>query len=457
MFLVSIVVEDANNFRILASWYILDQDTSFPPPGIGMPYDVNAPHDRIDAKFPGARKTLLDSAYEGQVLVKNSNNALPLKSPRMVSVFGYDAKSPDKRVFNTGLVDLDHSISADLGTLPLIQENHTLSVGGGSGDNSPAYVDAPLNALQRRAQEDGSSLLWDLESQDPAVNPTSDACLVFINAFASEAYDRQGITDEYSDTLINNVADKCSNTIVVVHNAGIRLVDNWIDHENVTGLVFAHLPGQDTGRAIVDLLYGDINPSGRLPYTVAHETEDYGHLLHVSKREGKFWRFPQSDFTEGVNIDYRAFDAQDIKPRYEFGFGLSYTTFDYSDLDITQHDKSPSEFPPNAPIEQGGNPHLWDEVAVVSAMVANTGAIDGLEVPQLYIGIPGGPVRQLRGFEKVFIPAGEKKQVGFTLNRRDLSVWDVESQQWLLQRGDYKVYVGRSSRDLPLKGVLEIV
>jgi beta-glucosidase len=443
--------------RILASWYILGQDTSFPPPGIGMPYDVNAPHQRIDAKFPGARETLTKSAIEGQVLVKNVRESLPLKSPRMVSVFGYDAKSPDKIVFNTGLVDLNHSISAtDLGVLPYIQENHTLSVGGGSGDNSPAYVDAPINALQRKAQEDGSSLLWDLESQDPAVNPTSDVCLVFINAFASEAYDRQGLSDEYSDTLVTNVANKCNNTIVVVHNAGIRLVDAWIEHENVTGLVYAHLPGQDTGRAIVDLLYGKINPSGRLPYTVARKAGDYGHLLHASKREGMFWRFPQSDFTEGTMTDYRAFDSQGIEPRYEFGFGLSYTTFDYSGLLVTQHDDSPAAFPPDAQIEQGGNPHLWDEIATISVVVANSGTLDGSEVAQLYLGIPGGPVRQLRGFEKVHIPAGEEVQVAFTLTRRDLSVWDVASQQWWLQRGDYKLYVGRSSRDLPLQEILHI-
>ncbi|OJJ52197.1 hypothetical protein ASPSYDRAFT_1170419 [Aspergillus sydowii CBS 593.65] len=443
--------------RILASWYMLGQDTSFPAPGIGMPYNVNAPHNRIDATFPGAKETLLKSAAEGQVLVKNSRDSLPLKSPRMVSVFGYDAKSPDKLVFNTGLVDLNHSISADLGVLPLIQQNHTLWVGGGSGDNSPAYVDAPINALQRRAQQDGSSLLWDLESQGPAVNPTSDACLVFINAFASEAYDRQSVTDEYSDTLVTNVADKCSNTIVIVHNAGIRLVNDWIDHENVTGLVFAHLPGQDTGRAIVDLLYGDINPSGRLPYTVARAAEDYGHLLHVSKRQGKFWRFPQSKFVEGVNIDYRAFDAHGIEPLYEFGFGLSYTTFQYTDLLISQHDDSPFPFPPAARIEQGGNPHLWDEVAVVSATVTNTGRIDGSEVAQLYIGLPGGPVRQLRGFEKVYIPASEQVQVAFPLTRRDLSVWDVARQEWWLQRGDYKIYVGRSSRDISLQGSIQII
>lgn len=436
---------------------MLGQDTSFPAPGIGMPYNVNAPHNRIDATFPGAKETLLKSAAEGQVLVKNSRDSLPLKSPRMVSVFGYDAKSPDKLVFNTGLVDLNHSISADLGVLPLIQQNHTLWVGGGSGDNSPAYVDAPINALQRRAQQDGSSLLWDLESQGPAVNPTSDACLVFINAFASEAYDRLSVTDEYSDTLVTNVADKCNNTIVIVHNAGIRLVNDWIDHENVTGLVFAHLPGQDTGRAIVDLLYGDINPSGRLPYTVARAAEDYGHLLHVSKRQGKFWRFPQSKFVEGVNIDYRAFDAHGIEPLYEFGFELSYTTFQYTDLLISQHDDSPFPFPPAARIEQGGNPHLWDEVAVVSATVTNTGRIDGSEVAQLYIGLPGGPVRQLRGFEKVYIPASEQVQVAFPLTRRDLSVWDVARQEWWLQRGDYKIYVGRSSRDISLQGSIQII
>lgn len=411
-----------------------------------MPKDPNTEHHRVIATSPASKDTLLQSAIEGHVLVKNTNKALPLKSPHLLSVFGYDAKGPEVLEYK----------NITFSSSPLIQENHTLWVGGGSGENSPAYVDAPIDALQRQAQEDGSSVLWNFNSLNPQIDLTSDACLVFINSYATESQDRQSLTDEYSDKLVTNVANKCNNTMVIVHNAGIRLVDAWIENENVTAVIFAHLPGQDTGRALVDLLYGKSNPSGRLPYTVARKAQDYGSLLHPSQREGECWLFPQSNFTEGVLIDYRAFDAHNITPRYEFGYGLSYTTFEYSDLQIRQSNISTSAYPPNVTIEQGGNPHLFDEVLTVSATVANTGSVDGEEVAQLYIGIPNGPIRQLRGFDKVRIVAGETAPVAFPLKRRDLSVWDVTAQQWHLQEGKYKVYVGKSSRDLPLTGSFSI-
>lgn len=420
-----------------------------------MPHDVNANHQRIIARYPAEKGTLLQSAIEGHVLVKNVKAALPLQAPRLLSVFGYDARTPPTLEFSTDILEANHSLTADSQSQPLIQ-NHTLWVGGGSGSNSPAYVDAPIEALQRQAQEDGSSVLWNFDSSNPAVDPTSDVCLVFINSYSSETFDRAALTDEYSDTLVRNVASKCNNTMVIIHNAGIRIVDAWVEHENVTAVMFAHLPGQDIGRAAVELLYGGANPSGRLPYTVARQAEDYGSLLCHSKRAGKYWLFPQSNFTEGLLTDYRAFDAHGIDPRYEFGYGLSYTTFDYANLRIDQPQVSATPYPPSAPIEQGGNPHLWDEVLTISVDITNSGAMDGDEVVQLYIGIPHRPIRQLRGFEKLRIVAGETTSVAFSLTRRDLSVWSVTAQQWHLQKGKYQVYVGRSSRDLPLLGEFTI-
>lgn len=316
-------------------------------------------------------------------------------------------------------------------------------------------------------------------STQPVVDTASDACLVFINAFATEGADRIGLRgksphhhplflllpssiltlsdpDDYSDSLILNVASSCSNTIVTIHNAGIRLVDQWIEHPNITAVIFAHLPGQDSGRALVQLLYGVQSPSGKLPYTVAKNESDY-NTLSPDLPEGIFQLFPQSNFTEGVYIDYREFDAKNITPRYEFGFGLSYTTFSYSDLEIELlPGVSTSELPPASPILEGGIASLWDVIAQVHATVSNTGSVDAAEVAQLYVGIPGGPVKQLRGFAKVDVPAGSNVTVEFDLLRRDLSEWDVVQQSWVLQQGSYPIYVGSSSRDLPLTGTLTI-
>jgi beta-glucosidase len=263
-------------------------------------------------------------------------------------------------------------------------------------------------------------------------------------------------SDDYSDGLILNVANNCNNTIVIIHNAGPRLVDQWIEHPNITAVLFAHLPGQDSGRALVQLLYGQQSPSGKLPYTVAKNESDY-NTLSPDFPEGEFELFPQSNFSEGVYIDYRNFDAKNITPRYEFGFGLTYTTFSYSDLEIELLPGVPtSELPPTSAIVEGGIPTLWDVIAQVHATVSNTGSVTATEVAQLYVGIPGGPVRQLRGFSKVGVPAGGSVTVEFDLLRRDLSAWDVEQQSWVLQQSNYSIFVGSSSRNLPLTGTLSI-
>ncbi|KAH6646223.1 glycoside hydrolase superfamily [Truncatella angustata] len=464
--------------RILASWFQMKQDTDFTSPGIGMPADLSAPHEVVDARDPTARSTLFDGAAEGHVLVKNTNGALPLNSTqtKLISLFGYSAKAPNRNNYEEA-AEGDYfgswSIGAEpanitelndgfFGNIELLKSaialNGTMVSGGGSGATAQNLMSAPYDALVAQAYEDGTALYWDFESGSPLVNPTSDACIVMGNAWATEGYDRPALRDDFTDGLILNVADQCANTIVVFHNAGTRLVDVFVDHPNVTAIIFAHLPGQDSGRALVSLLYGQTNPSGRLPYTVARNETDYGDLQkpHLTLN-GTYQVYPQSNFSEGVLVDYRHFDAYNITPRYEFGFGLSYTTFEYSDLAVAKTDATIDEYP-SGNIVEGGQADLWDVIANVTVIVENKGDCDGKEVAQLYVGIPGGdaPVRQLRGFEKVLIQAGETATVQFGLTRKDLSVWDVVAQKWQLQEGSYNIFVGRSSRDLPLSGTLTI-
>lgn len=221
-------------------------------------------------------------------------------------------------------------------------------------------------------------------------------------------------------------------------------------------LTLIEITGQDSGRALVSLLYGDFSPSGKLPYSVPMNESAFGALLSPALPAAPYTLFPQDDFTEGVNIDYRAFEAQNITPRYEFGFGLSYTTFGYLNLRILARSGVSRTTYPTGLIREGGAEDLWDVITTVTADVKNTGAVDGAEVAQLYVGIPGGPIRQLRGFSKVHIQAGHTATVRFDLTRRDLSVWDVVAQQWKLQSGKYYIYVGASSRILHLDGTLII-
>ncbi|CZT13258.1 hypothetical protein WAI453_005398 [Rhynchosporium graminicola] len=451
--------------RIVASWYQMGQDTSYPE--IGLPANYVSPHKSVYARDPSSQPIVFQGAVEGHVLVKNVNKTLPLKKPRIVSVFGYDSMTPPVTSlvaagsrFILGFMsnlnwDWLRSIRYPFEAPGQIAPNGTLIVGGGSGGTSPPYISAPWDALTERAYKDGTQIYGDALSTNPNVHYNSDACLVFINAFATEGADRPGLHDDYSDSIILNVASKCSNTIVVIHNAGVRLVDQWIDHPNITALIFAHLPGQDSGRALVSLLYGDESPSGKLPYTVAKNESDYN--VDVKHPEGEFYRFPQDDFTEGVYIDYRDFDKKNITPRYEFGFGLTYTTFSFSALTTSfVFGANTSYNAPDSPIVEGGQQSLWDTIATVSAVITNTGDVIAKEVAQLYIHIPGGPVKQLRGFEKVEIAPGKSARVKFALQRRDLSEWSVVEQAWVLQSGSYEVWVGSSSRDLPLAGELTV-
>lgn len=261
-----------------------------------------------------------------------------------------------------------------------------------------------------------------------------------------------------------NVASKCPNTIVVMHNAGIRLVDEWIDHPNVTAVVFAHLPGQDSGRALVEVMYGVQSPSGRLPYTVARRAQDYGLLLWPVRPDNTTNYYPQSNFTEGVYIDYRDFQKRNVTPRFEFGFGLTYSKFEYSSLEVSLLNASNAGLLPGlSPVVEGGPVALWDGIARVKATMTNSGNATAAEVAQLYVSIPGGdpgqgeayydvPVSQLRGFDKVLLRPGESAVVDFELTRRDLSVWDTTRQAWVMPRGVVSVAVGASVLDIRLRG-----
>ncbi|PQE07866.1 beta-glucosidase M protein [Rutstroemia sp. NJR-2017a WRK4] len=470
--------------RIIATWYQMGQDANFTTRGVGIPINPDLPHTPVNGKAPGSKANILQGAIEGHVLVKNVNNALPLKEPALLSIYGYDA--PAQTAYNVpngtlndlasyftnpagiqgayaileyflgfGSLNLTAWIPTLIPGFPKLEKANIKSPsGGGSGSSSPPYISSPFEALSQRAYEDSTSLYWDFTSPTPQVDPTSTACLVFINAFATESLDRSGTHDAYSDNLILSVASRCANTIVVLHNAGIRLVDTFADHPNISAIVYAHLPGQDSGRALVKLLYGEENFSGKLPYTVARNESDYGNLYTHAVPSGAFARFPQSDFTEGLAIGYRAFEAKNITPRYEFGFGLSYTKFQFLGLQIRKVSNGTLPPYPTGEIIPGGRADLWDNVAVVTAQVANVGGIDGAEVAQLYVTLGG--YRQLRGFEKVFVGRNGSAEVSFGLTRRDLSSWDVQAQEWVLKEGEYEVAVGASSKDLRLVGTLSL-
>ncbi|KAK4542052.1 hypothetical protein LTR36_007083 [Oleoguttula mirabilis] len=470
--------------RIVATWYQLGQDESLAL-GAGLPPNLLLPHNYTDAKDAAAKPSLLQQAIEGHVLVKNTNGALPLNKPKVLSIYGYDAVAqttyvPDGQLFpqsweviGLGLAQFDGIASnSPVPDAPEVQ-NGTLVVGGGSGSNTPAYISSPYDAIQARAYDDDTAIFFDFTSTDPSVIASSDACLVFVNEYSSEVWDRPGLADPASDTLVSNVASTCNNTIVVIHNAGIRLVDAWIENPNVTAVLYAHLPGQDAGRAVAQILYGDVTPSGRLPYTVAKQASDYGNLLGPCLNEPASLS-PQCDFTEGTNVDYRSFLARNVTPRFEFGYGLTYSTFEYSALGITVNatatpndtvvapvyvNGTTNENSNNTGIGVGGLQSLFESVGTVQASIANTGDVAAAEVAQLYLQIPATSsnssnptTRVLRGFQKVMVSPNATAQVDFNLRMKDVSTWDVVRQAWVVPSGEFQVFVGKSVLDTPLTG-----
>lgn len=199
--------------RILASWYYLDHDDDYPSPAIYSNLDQ---HDPVDVQDDHT-SIIREVGAAGTVLVKNVNNTLPFERPTFLSVYGYDATLKAVPWENPSRYGGGYEVNFGWDTL-----NGTLITGGGSGGSTPPYIISPFQAIQERLIRDRGILRWDFSSEDPSppyVN--SDACLVFINAYASESFDRTTLADDFSDRLVNNVATTCSNTIVVMHTAGM--------------------------------------------------------------------------------------------------------------------------------------------------------------------------------------------------------------------------------------------
>jgi beta-glucosidase len=445
--------------RIMTPFYYLGQDKNYPlvDPSSGdlntfspkstwfqefnlnstRSRDVRGNHDVLIRKL-GAAST---------VLLKNVNNTLPLKAPNSIAVFGNDAGEDTQGFYNQANF-----------------EYGTLSVGGGSGTGRLTYLVAPLAAINAKAKTYGALVQQFLNNTliatsdiSTLINPTPPAvCLVFLKTWAEEGEDRESLeTDWDGNAVVESVAAYCRNTVVITHSSGINDLP-WADHPNVTAILAAHYPGQESGNAIADILYGEVNPSAKLPYTIALDKDDYNGLptTAVNSTDPYAW---QAYFDEKLEIDYRYFDAKNIPVRYEFGFGLSYTTFELSDIAITKICDGPVTSVPGAqPIAPGGNPALWEGLYTVNVTLTNTGSVGGATVPQLYISLPsapaGTPLKQLRGFEKVGLEAGASDVVSFALMRRDLSYWDVVQQEWVVPSGEIGVSVGFSSRDLRLTG-----
>jgi beta-glucosidase len=307
----------------------------------------------------------------------------------------------------------------------------------------------------------------------PANLKTYDAVVItagFDQSYEGEGADRAAVQGnrpgsfempEHQDDLIQKMAAANPHTVVVLHGGGSMDVQKWI--AQVQGLVHVIFPGQDGGRALAEVLFGEVNPSGKLPFTFEKRFQD----------NPAYPNYPATDVTgttavyrEGIFMGYRGFDKNGIEPQYPFGYGLSYTTFAYSDLDIIL----------SKPNDEGEEDHLarasipisklkeddseGHDLVKVSFTVTNTGRSPGAEIAELYVGeqnptVPR-PIKELKAFQRVFLQPGDSKGVTLELDQRSFAFFDTARHLWVAEAGTYKISVGGSSRDLPLSGRVEL-
>lgn len=278
----------------------------------------------------------------------------------------------------------------------------------------------------------------DEDEQVAAIAAQADVALVFVGTteeHETEGRDRDSweLPGEQAD-LIRRVAQANPRTVVVLHNGAPLAMADWAG--SVAGILEGWFAGQETGYAVADVLFGDVNPSGKLPDTLPVRYAHNPSFLHYPGENGHLL------YGESIFVGYRYYDAKAIKPLYPFGFGLSYTQFEFSNLRLSA-------------AEIG-----LDDTLTVEVDVTNIGQRAGQEVAQLYVRDPQSrlvrPPKELKGFQKVALEPGETKTVTFTLTRKELSYYDPSQKGWVAEDGAFEVLVGNSSRDISLHAAFQL-
>ncbi|ORX46002.1 beta-glucosidase [Piromyces finnis] len=398
--------------RIIRTLYKAGQMENFP--------DVNLYVDTLtEENIALNRKVGADS----NVLLKNAEAILPIKGVNKIAVIGKDSM-PTKFCEDMKCAD------------------GTLALGWGSGTTDFKYVIDPLSAVTERAKQDNIEVVSygedDAEGGAEAAKD-ADLAIVFVQADSGEEYitvegnagDRLNLDLWHGgNELIDAVASVNENTIVVIHAPGPVNVP-FLD--KVKGVIFAGMPGQETGHAIADVLFGDVNPSGHLPYTWAPREDYPTDVKYEPEYPDGGEKMTVYDYNEGLFVGYRWFDKQGIEPTFPFGYGLSYTDFQFENLE--------------------GD--MEDDGLYVTLTVTNTGDVAGAAVPMIFLSFPDvvkdHPARVFKGFDKVMLQPGESKEVTIFIDNHDLSYFDVDAMEYVKpEEGKYTIYAGSNARDLPL-------
>lgn len=360
------------------------------------------------------------AAAESMVLLKNENAILPLDTGTLSSI----------------------SVIGRTATEPRFQ-------GGGSSKVNPTKVDIPLDEIRKAAGDqiavsyapgypDKNELDENLLGEAVELASSSDVALLFVglpDRIESEGYDRPHMDlPENQIRLIEAVAQVQPNTVVVLSNGSAVNMTPWVNQ--VPAVLEAWLSGQAGGGAVADVLFGKVNPSGKLSETFPVKLSDNPSYLNFPGENGTV------RYGEGLYIGYRYYDKKQIRPLFPFGYGLSYTTFTYSDLVLDKRLMKDTE------------------TLTVKVKVSNAGSRAGKEVVQLYVrprqSRLNRPDKELKGFAKLQLQPGETKEAVFTLTERDFAYYDPAFKDWVVDSGEYDILVGKSSAEICLQDTVHV-
>jgi beta-glucosidase len=352
-------------------------------------------------------------AEEGMVLLKNDGDELPLDAAKLhtIAVIGpYAAKA--------------------------------MTGGGGSSHVIPLYTVDPVTGIQKRVGDNVKVDFADGADVEQAVSlaKSADVAIVMVGDRESEGHDHPIALTNHQDALVEAVAAANPHTVVVL-KSGTAILMPWVDQ--VPAILEAWYPGEEDGNAVAAILFGDVNPSGKLPLTFPKQLSD----LPANTPEQYPGVNGEVHYSEGIFVGYRHFDEQDIQPLFTFGYGLSYTTFGYKKLAVSPGDVSLK--------------NISKRKITIALDVTNTGKRTGEEVVEVYLGLPSTPdmpqpPKQLKAFAKISLNPGQTRRVRLKLDAQSLRCWDTDTHGWTILPGTYRVMAGSSSRDLPLEGTFTV-
>lgn len=355
------------------------------------------------------------------ILLRNEDSILPLNKDKLarLAVIGRLAKLPRYQGSGSSRVNAAKLENA-------YQEIEKITAGAVRVDYADGY------------QLEHDQLDQELINQAKKVAAAAEVAVIFAGLperYESEGYDREHINIPLNQQrLIEEVVSVQKNVVVVLNNGAVVNMRPW--NNKVKGLLEGWLTGQAGGGAVADVLFGRVNPSAKLAETIPLKLSDYPAYLNYPGKKGKV------KYQEGIFVGYRYYDAKDMEVLYPFGYGLSYTSFAYSDLQLSKKEMNESER------------------LLIKVKVKNTGDIAGKEIIQLYLRDLEcreiRPEKELKAFTKVALKPGEEKEVTLVLEGRDFAYYEEEIKDWYVESGDFEILIGKSSRELILRDIVHV-